>query len=120
LAIGLFAVWLMIYFIARELLELGGMPTWMRVVIALVPVAIYGGLLIQVVRGLKHLDELELRIQLEALTIAFPLTLLMLFTLGLMERAVGLKFEDWSYSHVAMYPICLYVICIGIAAKRYQ
>ena len=118
--LGLFLVWIIAYFGARELLSSPSLENWLRIAIAIVPIPLYAGLMVMFIRNLRQLDEMELRIQLESLAIAFPLTLLMLLTLGLFERAVGLKFEDWSYAHVAMYPFIFYFFGIAIAAKGYR
>ena len=40
-------------------------------------------------------------------------------TLALMERAVGLKFEDWSYMHVWIYVPLFYLAGLVIARRRY-
>jgi hypothetical protein len=66
------------------------------------------------------MDELEQRIQLEALALAFPLTLILLMTLGLLEIAIELPAEDLSYRHVwAMLP-ALYFLGLTLARKRYR
>jgi hypothetical protein len=65
------------------------------------------------------MDELERRIQLEALAIAFPIGSLLLMTLGLLQRVVTLSMEDWSYRHVwGFFPI-LYLFGLTISRRRY-
>jgi hypothetical protein len=111
--------WLLFYFGARLLLESDALQTWQRVAIAVAPIPVAAIALGLIVRGARELDELELRIQLEALATAFLLTILFLMTLGLMQRAVTLKFEDWSYAHVwAMLPT-LYFLGLIVARRRY-
>ena len=111
--------WLLLYFGARGLLEGTAVEGWVRVAVALMPIPVAAVTLGLMVRGARQLDELELRIQLEALATAFLLTILFLMTLGLMQRAVALKFEDWSYAHVwAMLPT-LYFLGLFIARRRY-
>jgi hypothetical protein len=46
------------------------LPQAARVVMALVPVVVFVWLLLQIVGGIRQLDELERRIQLEALAVA--------------------------------------------------
>lgn len=43
----------------------------------------------------------------------------MLMTFALMERAVGLKFEDWSCMHVRIYVPIFYLAGLAIARRRY-
>jgi hypothetical protein len=89
------------------------------VVAALAPAPLGAAALLTIVRGARELDELEQRIQLEALAIAFVLAVLLLMTLGLMELAVTLNPDDWSYRHVwAMLPM-LYFAGLVFARRRY-
>jgi hypothetical protein len=112
------AAWFATWFGARVLLE-SSAPTWLRVVAALAPTPIAGAALLAIIRGARDLDELEQRIQLEALAFAFVLAVLLLMTLGLMELAVNLNRDDWSYRHVwAMLPM-LYFGGLIIARRRY-
>jgi hypothetical protein len=71
------------------------------------------------IRGIRSADELERRIQLEALAFAFPVGLLLLTTLGLAQRAVTLRFEDWSYNHVWPMFVVFYLAGVALARKRY-
>jgi hypothetical protein len=90
-----------------------------RLVTALLPVGPFALFLVALSRGIRQLDELERRIQLEALALAFPLTMLLLMALGLLELAIPLPREDWSYRHVwAMLPL-FYFAGLALARRRY-
>jgi hypothetical protein len=115
-----FILWVMFYFIARFALEDSELAPWLRVVIALLPVLPFAFCLIFVVSHIRHLDELHRRVHLEALVIAFPLTLLLVMTLGLMELAIGLSPEDWSYRHLLPYLVTFYFLGLAIAWRRYK
>jgi len=119
-AVVLALVWLIAYFAARGLLESTSLDTWQRVTIALLPVPLFGAFLWSYVRVVRSMDELERKIHLEALGIAFCLGLLLLTTLALMQRAVNLRFEDWSYAHVWFYLPLFYFFSIPIVSKRYD
>ena len=111
--------WFVAWIGARVVLESPSVPTWARVVAALAPAPLGAAALLTIVRGARELDELEQRIQLEALAIAFVLAVLLLMTLGLMELAVTLNPDDWSYRHVwAMLPM-LYLAGLVFARRRY-
>jgi hypothetical protein len=56
---------------------------------------------------------------LEALAVAYPLAMVLLMTLVLMQRAVILKFEDWSYAHGWIYLPIFYFAGLALARKRY-
>lgn len=113
------AAWFAAWIGARFVLEISGVPTWARVAAALAPAPIAGAALLTIMRGARELDELEQRIQLEALAIAFILAVLLLMTLGLMELAVTINRNDWSYRHVwALLPM-LYFAGLTFARRRY-
>ncbi|MFN0159384.1 MAG: hypothetical protein ACKVRP_15085 [Bacteroidota bacterium] len=108
------------YFVARGGLEMSELSTWMRVALALLPVVPFVFMLIGFARGIREMDELERRIQLEALAFAFPMAMLLILTLGLLELAIDLSPDDWSYRHVwAMLPM-LYFGGLVLAKRRYQ
>jgi hypothetical protein len=91
----------------------------MRLGLAFVPTPVFALFLWRFVQGVRSADELERRIQLEALAVAFPLGVLLLTTLGLAQRAVELNFEDWSYNHVWPWFALFYLMGLGLARKRY-
>lgn len=76
--------------------------------------------ILTLVRDVKELDELERRIQVEALAFAYALTMLFLMTIGLLQRAIVLKFEDWSYLHVWPMLLIFYFLGVSFARKRYS
>jgi hypothetical protein len=118
---GLISVvlFLLTYFVARIVLKQEETAESLRVLAALLPIAPFVWMLWEFIKGVRDMDELEQRIQLEALAIAFPLTLILLMTLGLLEIAIKLPPEDLSYRHVwAMLPT-FYFGGLIIARKRY-
>jgi hypothetical protein len=108
------------YFLARVILGLQGPETWIRIAAALLPVLPFSYMLWSIIRGVGALDELEQRIHLEALAVAFPLGLVLLMTLGLLELATELPAEDFSYRHVwAFFPL-FYFIGVARARRKYS
>lgn len=94
-------------------------PGW-RVAAALAPVLPTALFLWYAIRGIRSLDELHRRVHLEALVIAYPLAILLLVTLGLLELAVDLPAEDWSYRHLWPYLTVFYLLGLAISWKRYK
>jgi hypothetical protein len=115
------AIWLVLYFAIRLFLEANpALPRPVRLGLAFVPTPVFALFLWRFIRGLQSADELERRIQLEALAVAFPLGVLLLTTLGLVQRAVELSFQDWSYNHVWPFFVIFYLAGLAIARRRYQ
>ena len=120
---AMLALWFLTYAGARVFLEGARDAGWTsgaRAAVALLPVPFFALFLGLFIKSLRQADELQRRIQLEALAVAFPLTVLLLMTLGLLQRAVELKFEDWSYLHVWVYLPLLYFSGLAIALRRYR
>lgn len=118
--IGLGVLWIVLYFGVRFYLEAHpALARGTRLGLAFVPTPVFALFLWRFVQGMRSADELERRIQLEALAVAFPLGVLLLTTLGLVQRAVELSFQDWSYNHVWPYFVLFYLAGVGIARKRY-
>ncbi|MBL0940326.1 MAG: hypothetical protein IBJ03_15635 [Gemmatimonadaceae bacterium] len=112
--------WLVSYFAARFAIESGGIASdQARLLLAFVPAPFFGLFVWRIVRAVRGEDELERRIQLEALAVAFPLGVLLLSTLGLAQRAITLSFEDWSYNHVWPMFALFYIIGLTFARRRY-
>jgi hypothetical protein len=116
---ALAAVWVLAYFGARGVLEQADLTTGVRVAAALAPIPFFAACLVRMITGIRQLDELERRIHLEALAVAFPLGIVLLMTLGLLQRAVTLKFDDWSYGHVWPLMFTFYFLGLAFARRRY-
>jgi hypothetical protein len=91
-----------------------------RIAVALLPFPFFVAFLVAEIRLLRRVDELERKIQLEALAVAFPAAMLLMMALGLLERAVALKPEDWSYRHTWFFLPLFYFVGLGIARRRYR
>jgi len=117
---ALFMLWLVLYFGVRWYLEAHlDLAPHLRLALAFLPVPVFAAALWQFTAAIRGADELERRIQLEALALAFPLGLLLLTTLGLVQRAVELNFQDWSYIHVSHMFFMLYLLGVFVARRRY-
>jgi hypothetical protein len=112
-------LWLLLFFAARVVLEAQGLSDTLRVVIALAPLPAFVWFLWEFIRGIGEADELERRIQLEALAVAFPLTALLVMTLGLLQIAVPLSEEDWSYRNLWPLLYVFYIAGLAWARRRY-
>ena len=121
-AFGAMLIWGLSYIAARLALDvdldLG--PGWLRVAAALLPVIPTVLALHAIAAGLREADELHRRVHLEALAIAYPLAILLLMTLGLLELAVGLNPQDWSYRHTWVYLPLFYFLGLWLAWRRYR
>lgn len=108
------------WFIARGVLELDDISPALRIAAALLPVPPFSFMLWNIIKGVRHMDELEQRIHLEALAVAFPLAMILLMTLGLLELAIKLPPEDLGYRHVWAFLPAIYFAGLALARRRYR
>ena len=114
-------VWVVTFLGARLLLDRDlDLPTWAKFGAALAPVIPTALFLRAVIRGVRNLDELHRRVHLEALVVAYPLAILLLMTLGLLELAIDLPSDDWSYRHVWPFLVLFYIAGIAVSWRRYK
>lgn len=114
------ALWASVYGFSRGLLAMDIEERWIRIGLALIPIPFFVSFLWMWMKGVGTMDELERRIQLEALALAFPLMAVLLMTLGLLEVAVGPNPDDWSLRHVWLMMPLLYYFSLWRAKRRYQ
>jgi hypothetical protein len=106
---------------ARLLLQNAALVGPLRIVVAMLPVPFFLYFLLTEIRYMRNLDELQKRIQLEALAIAFPVVLLLLMTLGLLQAAgVNISQEDWGYRYIWFLAIAFYAVGVKMAERRYR
>ncbi len=114
------AGWIGTYVAARSCVELAPVGSALRVLIALAPIVPTLLVLWLIWRSVRSLDELHRRVQLEALAVAFPLCLVLLWVLGLLELAIDLDRSNWSYRHVWVMVPVFYLIGLALAWRRYK
>lgn len=88
-----------------------------RVIVTLSPVIPAGFMCWAIVRQLRRLDEMHLRIQLEALGFAFAASALLTFSYGFLEN-VGAPHLPWLW----VWPVMglMWIVGLRIARRRYQ
>ena len=113
-------LWVSIYAIAHGLLTLEIEGATIRVLIALLPMPFFVWYLWTWMKGVAAMDELQRRIELEALGLAFPAALVFLMTLGLIDLAITLNPNDFSLHHIWLMLPMLYYLGLWRAKRRYE
>ena len=113
-------LWVSIFLLSRGLLELPIGQAWIRVAIALLPVPFFIWYLWTWFKSAALMDELQRRIELEALGFAFPATAVFLMTIGLLELAITLPPEDFSLHHIWTFLPIAYYAGLWRAKRRYE
>ncbi len=107
------------YLVARVWIKSAEQGSGEALAAALLPVPFFGSLLFQFVRGVRSMDELERRIQLEALAIVFPSTIMIAFVAGLLHLAGFHGTNDFDPPRLWPVLILPYFFGIMIARRRY-
>lgn len=107
------------YFAARMGIEALPQGSLAALAVALLPVPIFAWMIHALVRGLRSLDELERRIQLEALALAFPVALVIVFTAGLLDLAGFHGEGNWDLPRLLPWVLLPYWIGVALARRRY-
>lgn len=106
--------------VARGLLKQNDLSQTVRVTLALLPIGPFAWMLWKFISGITSLDELQKKIQLEALAIAYPVMMVFLMTLGLLDIAIGLPNENFGLKHLWYYMPLFYFLGLFVATRRYQ
>ena len=105
------ALFVIAYCVARGGIENVEPGTGAALAFALLPVPFFALLIYAYVRGVRGMDELERRIQLEALAFAFPIAILVAFTAGLLDLAGFHGAQNWDLPR--LWPILLLAYWFG-------
>jgi hypothetical protein len=108
--------WVASYFLGRVVTESDTLPVWLKVAVALLPILPFAIFVYLALKSQRGMDELQLRVQLEALAVAFPLSIVFLMVFGLIGEALDLTLER----HVWFYLPVFYFGGLALAWRRYQ
>ena len=94
--------------------------TTLGIFLSLLPVTTFALFIYSIIKGVASMDEVQIRVQMEAVVIAFSLSLLMLMTLGLLDLVIVLKKEDWGYRHLVTWFTMFYFTGLYISKRKYN
>ena len=113
-------MWVFDYALALGLLQFLTLPEWARSLIALLPLPTFVLFLAVYLWALRGMDELQRRMHLEALAVAFPLSIIALMTLGLFDRVAPETTTALSVRNLWLALPCAYAIGLLLAWRRYR
>lgn len=114
------ALWVLTYSISLVTLKKLSPDTTTGLVLSFLPVLSFALFIYHLIKGVVSMDEVQIRIQMEAAVIAFSLGLLLLMTLGLLDLVVTLNKEDWGYRHLIPFFVIFYLIGLFISKRKYS
>ncbi len=117
--LGASLIYFIMFFKGRHLLVESDLPMWLKVGISTLIILSFITLLFLSVLRIRKRDELERKIQLDALLIAFPLTVTLLFTFSQLELFIPFFRDDWTYLHVTAFAVVFYYVGLIIGRTKY-
>jgi hypothetical protein len=105
-------------FVVTWALESRPLAPGARIALAVVPVALWGCMIVVMVMGLRRADELLRRIQLDALAMAFPTAMMIGMLVEYLQKAGFLL--TWTVGDVWPIMFLLYVPAYFLAWWRYR
>jgi hypothetical protein len=113
-------LWLLTYTACLLIIKKWSPESALGIVLALVPVLAFALFIFSLIKSVSSLDEVQVRVQMEATVIAFSLGILMIMTLGLLDLVISLNPEDWSFRHIVPYFAIFYFIGLFISKRKYN
>jgi NAD/NADP transhydrogenase beta subunit len=95
-------------------------PIEASVVLTFISVLAFALFIYKFFRSIVFMDEVQVKIQMEAVVLAFALGLLLVMTLGLIDLFIVLNPEDWSYRFLVPIFIVFYFLGLFIAKRKYN
>ena len=117
--LGASIAWLVSYLLARYILDAAAPAPHWDIAVACIPVFAFYWFVWVVQRAIRGADELQRRIHLEALAMAFPTTMLVVMLLGLLDGPSGGRLGIPLRDLWLALPV-LYGICYAVAGQRYR
>jgi len=114
------SLWIISYTVCLLSIKKASPDTAFGIILSFIPMVTFGLFIYSIIKGVASMDEVQVRVQMEAVVIAFSLALLTLMTLGLLDLVITLKKEDWGYRHLFPYFVMYYFIGLIISKRKYD
>ena len=104
--------------VASTILKGGSFSTPTAAAIAMLPIPANLVLLWSIVQMVRHMDEMQRRIQLEAAATALVATVALTLTIGWLEKAHALPHINWAF--VSIVTLVFYMLGLFVAMRHYR
>jgi len=113
-------IWSLSYVGSLFALKTLEIPTEAGIVLTVITVLAFALFIYKYYRSIFFMDEVQIKIQMEAVVIAFSLGLLLLMTLGLLDLVITLNKNDWSYRYLVPLFVAFYFFGLFISKRKYN
>lgn len=113
-------IWCLSYMGSLFALKTLELPKEAGIVLTVITVLAFAVFIYKYYRSIFFMDEVQIKIQMEAVVIAFSLGLFLLMTLGLLDLFIILNKDNWSYRHLVPLFIAFYFAGLFISTRKYN
>jgi uncharacterized membrane protein YidH (DUF202 family) len=113
-------IWCLSYVGSLFALKTLEIPTEAGIVLTVITVLAFALFIYKYYRSIFFMDEVQIKIQMEAVVIAFSLGLLLLMTLALLDLVITLNKNDWSYRYLVPLFVAFYFFGLFISKRKYN
>ncbi|MBS1754408.1 MAG: hypothetical protein R2765_04725 [Ferruginibacter sp.] len=113
-------IWVISYAGSLFVLKSFALPIEVGIVLTVITALAFVVFTYKYYRNIFFMDEVQIKVQMEAIVIAFLLGLFMLMILGLLDLVIVLNKEDWSYRHLVPCFAIFYFIGLFISKRKYN
>jgi len=113
-------IWAMSYIGSLLALRSYDFPFEAGILLTLITALAFAVFMYKYYRSIFFMDEVQIKVQMEAIVIAFSLGLLLLMTLGLIDLFTTLNQENWSHRHLFPIFIAFYFGGLFVSARKYN
>jgi len=113
-------IWCLSYVGSLFALKTLDIPKEAGMVLTVITVLAFALFIYKYYRSIYFMDEVQIKIQMEAVVIAFSLGLLLLMSLGLLDLIITLNKNDWSYRYLVPLFDAFYFLGLFISKRKYN
>lgn len=96
------------------------LPVLIALLIIITNAILFGIYTVKLIQTIKSMDEVQIRIQLEAVSVAFVLSLLMIMVLGMVGLVKDLGLDHINYLYIFPFFFFFYLIGLFFSQRKYR
>lgn len=113
-------IWIITYLVCLLIVKKLLLPKWAGLSLALIPAVAFAMFIYRYIKKISSMDEVEIRIQFEAMVWGFSLALLLPMILGSLNLVIILNNKNWDYLSLVNYFVLFYFIGLIISQRKYR
>ena len=113
-------IWVVTYLVCLLIVKEISLPKWAGISLAILPAFTFALFIYRYIKKISSMDEVEIRIQLEAVVWGFSFALLLPMLLGSLNLVIIINNKNWGYLSLVNYFVLFYFIGLIISQRKYR